>query len=147
MGVKTNEIVVEKKEEDLYITRITKDVSAAIKESGFKNGIATIFVGCTTASISTMEYSPEAIRNIREALERVAPSDMDYAHNTSVGDSNGKGGDDNGKSHIRSAIMGPSITVPFSDGHMLLDKGLDVVLLDFDIIKRKRKVIVQLMGE
>ena len=147
MGVKTNEITVEKKEENLYITKITVEVESAIKGSGFANGIATIFVGCSTASISTMEYTPEAIKHMRDALERVAPSDIDYAHHKSVGDANGVGGDVNGFSHIRSAIMGPSITVPFSDRKMLLDKGLEVVLLDFDLIKRKRKVIIQLMGE
>ncbi len=147
MGVKTTELQVEKKEEDLYVTRITKEVQAAIKESNFKSGIATIFIGCTTASISTMEYTPESIKHMREALERVAPSDAHYIHNTSVGDANGKGADDNGKSHVRAAIMGPSITIPFSDGKLMLDSGLEVVLLDFDIIKRNRKVIMQIMGE
>lgn len=147
MGVKTTEIEVEKKEEDLYVTKITDGVQAAIKSSKFSSGIATIFVGCSTASISTMEYNPESIKNMREALERVAPSDIDYAHHKSVGDANGVGADFNGKSHVKAAIMGPSITVPFSEGHMMLDKGLEVVLLDFDIIKRKRKVVIQLMGE
>jgi secondary thiamine-phosphate synthase enzyme len=147
MGVKTAEIEVEKKEEDLYVTRITKEVQEAISKSEFKSGIATIFIGCTTASISTMEYTPESIKHMKAALERVAPSDGRYLHNTSVGDSNGYGADDNGKSHVRSAIMGPSITVPFSDGKLMLDRSLDVVLLDFDIIKRNRKVIVQIMGE
>ncbi len=147
MGVKTAEIQVEKKEEDLYVTKITGEVQSAIKSSNFKSGIATIFIGCTTASISTMEYTPESIKHMREALERVAPSDGHYLHNTSVGDINGYGADDNGKSHVRAAIMGPSITIPFSEGKMLLDSGLEVVLLDFDLIKRKRKVIVQLIGE
>lgn len=147
MGVKTNEIVVEKKEENLYITKITGEVDSAIRGSGFASGIATIFVGCSTASISTMEYTAEGIKHMKEALERVAPSNIDYAHNKSVGDANGVGGDDNGMSHVRAAIMGPSITVPFSAGKLLLDKGLEVVLLDFDLIKRKRKVIVQLIGE
>jgi secondary thiamine-phosphate synthase enzyme len=147
MGVKTSEIQVEKKEEDLYVTKITKEVADAIGSSKFKSGIATIFIGCTTASISTMEYTPESIKHMREALERVAPSNANYLHNTSVGDINGYGADDNGKSHVRSAIMGPSITIPFNDGKMMLDNGLEVVLLDFDIIKRTRKVIIQVMGE
>ncbi|MDE1865703.1 MAG: secondary thiamine-phosphate synthase enzyme YjbQ [Candidatus Micrarchaeota archaeon] len=147
MGVKTAEIEVEKREEDLYVTKITKEVQDEINKSRFRSGIATIFIGCTTASISTMEYNPESIKHMREALERVAPSDGHYLHNTSVGDSNGYGADDNGKSHVRSAIMGPSITIPFSDGKLMLDKPLEIVLLDFDIIKRNRKVIIQLMGE
>lgn len=147
MGVKTAEIEVEKREEDLYVTKITPDVQKAVNSSSFKSGIATIFIGCTTASISTMEYSPASIKHMREALERVSPSDGNYLHNTSVGDSNGHGADDNGKSHVRSAIMGPSITIPFTDGKLMLDKGLEIVLLDFDIIKRNRKVIIQIMGE
>jgi secondary thiamine-phosphate synthase enzyme len=147
MGVKTSEIQVEKKEEDLYVTKITREVQDAIESASFKSGIATIFIGCTTASISTMEYTPQSIKHMREALERVAPSDGHYIHNTSVGDANGHGADDNGKSHVRSAIMGPSITIPFNSGKLMLDKGLEVVLLDFDIIKRTRKVIIQIMGE
>jgi secondary thiamine-phosphate synthase enzyme len=147
MGIKTSELEVEKKEENLYITRITRDVETAIKGSNFKSGIATIFVGCSTASISTMEYTPESIKDMKEALERVAPSDADYEHHRTVADANGIGGDVNGTSHVRAAIMGPSITIPFTEGKMLLDGGLDIVLLDFDIIKRKRKVIVQLIGE
>lgn len=147
MGVKTNEILVDKKEEDLYVTKITGDVEKAISASQFRSGIATVFVGCTTASISTMDYTPDNVRNMREALERVAPSEVDYEHHKTCADANGVGGDNNGKSHVRAAIMGPSITVPFSNGKLMLDGNMDVVLLDFDIIKRKRKVIVQLIGE
>jgi thiamine phosphate synthase YjbQ (UPF0047 family) len=94
-----------------------------------------------------MQYTPESIKDMKDALERIAPAGADYEHHRSVADSNGVGADNNGNSHMRAAIMGPSITVPFSEGHMMLDKGLDVVLLDFDLIKRKRKVIVQLIGE
>lgn len=147
MAVKTMEFQVNKPEEKMCISKVTQNIEMAINQSGIKNGIATVFVGCTTASISTMEYSPAAIRNMTAVLERLAPSNVDYAHHKSVGDALGHGADDNGNSHVRSTIMGPSVTIPFSNGRMMLDRGLDVVLLDFDLIKRKRKVIVQLMGE
>ncbi len=147
MTVKTDEFYVDKDVEDLYIQDITKDVDKSIGKSQIKNGIVTIFVGCSTASISTMKHEPRNVEQMRQTLELVAPSNIDYAHHTSTGDLNGVGNDDNGKSHIRSALMGPSITVPLKDGKMMLDEDQDVVLLDFDLIKRKRKVVVQVMGE
>jgi secondary thiamine-phosphate synthase enzyme len=147
MTVRTMEFQVDKPEEKMCISRITQNIERSIHDSGIRNGVATIFVGCTTASVSTMEYSPTAIKNMTAVLEKLAPSGADYAHHRSVGDANGMGADDNGNSHVRSTIMGPSVSIPFSNGRMLLDKSLDVVLLDFDLIKRKRKVIVQLMGE
>ncbi len=147
MAVKTVELYFEKPVEDLYVLNITPDVEKSISESGIHDGIATVFIGCTTASIITMRHDDENINSMREILEKFAPSDIDYAHHVTSGDINGVGGDNNGKSHIRSAILGPSVTLPLKDGKLMLDDGQDVVLLDFDIIKRKRKVIVQMIGE
>lgn len=147
MAVITNEFYVDKSVEDLYIQDITKEVGKAIDSSSIRNGIVTVFVGCTTASISTMKNDPETIKEMRDTLEKIAPSDIDYAHHTSTGDLNGVGGDNNGKSHIRSTILGPSVTVPLKDGKLTLDDEQEIVLLDFDMIKRKRKIVVQIMGE
>lgn len=147
MTVKTVELYFEKPVEDLYIIDITKDVQQSIDASRIKNGIATVFIGCSTASISTMKHEPRSLKEMHEALERLAPSDADYLHHRSVADINGVGGDNNGKSHVRSALLGPSITVPLKDGKLMLDRDQDIVVLDFDIIKRKRKVILQVMGE
>jgi secondary thiamine-phosphate synthase enzyme len=147
MAVKTLEVYVEKPVEDLYILDITPNVVSMINSGGIKNGLANVFVACSTASISTMEHEPRTVKDMHEILERLAPSGIDYAHHRTCGDLNGIGGDNNGKSHIRSAILGPSITVPLKDGKLMLDAAQDIVLLDFDIIKRKRKIVVQIIGE
>lgn len=147
MTVRTAELYFEKPVEDMYITNITPNVQKSVQESRVRNGIATIFVGCSTASISTMRHNEENVKGIKAALEALSPSNIDYMHHKTSADMYGVGGDYNGKSHVRSAMMGPSITVPLKDGRLMLDQGQDIVLLDFDIIKRKRKVIVQIMGE
>ena len=147
MTVRTAELYFEKPVEDLYITNITSNVQKSVQDSRIRNGIATVFIGCSTASITTMRHDDENIKDVRAALERLAPSNIDYEHHKTCGDIYGNGGDVNGKSHIRSAIMGPSITLPLKDGRLMLETGQDIVLLDFDIIRRKRKVIVQIMGE
>lgn len=147
MTVKTDEFYVDKNVEDLYIQDITQEVDKLVAKSSIRNGIVTIFVGCSTASISTMKHEPRSIEQMRQTLEVLAPSNANYAHHVSTGDLNGVGNDDNGKSHIRSALMGPSITVPLKDGKLMLDDDQDIVLLDFDLIKRKRKIVVQTMGE
>jgi len=147
MTVKTLELYFEKPVEDLYILDITKSVQKSVDECSVKNGITTIFIGCSTASISTMKHEPLSVKQMHEMLERLAPTDIDYLHHRSVADLNGVGADNNGFSHVRSAILGPSITVPLKDGKLMLDSDQDIVLMDFDHIRRKRKVIVQIMGE
>ncbi len=147
MAVKTAELYVEKPVQDLYILNITPQVKKHIKTSRIRNGIATVFIGCSTASITTMNHNEENVKSMKAALEHLAPSDYDYEHHKTCGDIYGVGGDNNGKSHIRSSILGPSVTVPLRNGKLLLDKGQDIVFMDFDIIRRKRKVIVQIVGE
>lgn len=147
MTVKTLELYFEKPVKDLYILDITKSVQKSVDECRIRNGITTIFIGCSTASISTMKHEPLGVKRMHELLERLAPTGAEYAHHKTVADINGVGGDDNGHSHVRSAILGPSITVPLKDGRLMLDSDQDIVLMDFDHIKRKRKVIVQIMGE
>ena len=147
MTVKTLELYFEKPVEDLYILDITKSIQKSVDDCKVKNGITTVFIGCSTASISTMKHGQVTIKQMHDVLERLAPTDAEYLHHTTVADINGVGGDNNGYSHVRSAILGPSVTVPLKDGKLMLDKDQDIVLMDFDHIKRKRKVIVQIMGE
>ena len=137
MTIRTAELYFEKPVEDIYITNITMNVQKSVQDSRVRNGIATIFVGCSTASISTMQYNDENVKEMKAALETFTPSNSDYLHHKTSADMYGVGGDLNGKSHVRSAMMGPSITVPLKDGRLMLDSGQDIVLLDFDIIKRK----------
>jgi len=140
MRIKTIELYFDKPKEDLYIKNITDDVSKAIKESKIKEGIVNIFVSGSTASVSTMEFEPNLVKDIEKAMERIAPSDIEYEHHKTWGD-------ENGKSHVRATIVGPSLTVPFKDGKLLLGTWQQIVLLDFDVPKRERKVVVQIIGE
>ena len=139
MPVVTKTISVESKA-DVDLIDITPHVSAVLKESGLSEGIVTIFVPGSTGSVSTVEYEPGLLKDIPKALERIAPSDIDYAHHKTWGD-------DNGKSHVRATFLGPGIVVPFINSQLILGTWQQIVFMDFDTKARKRKLIVQVMGE
>ena len=122
------------------IINITEDVAAAVKESGIRNGTATVFVPGSTASVTTIEYEPNLIKDVKKALDRLAPYGKDYEHHKTWGD-------DNGASHVRAALMGPGITVPFEKGKLLLGTWQQIVLVDFDTGPRKREMVLQINGE
>jgi secondary thiamine-phosphate synthase enzyme len=119
---------------------VTRDVQASVAKSGLRSGIATVFVSGSTAGLTTIEFEPGLVKDIADALERVAPRDADYAHHE-------RWGDDNGHSHIRASLIGPSLTVPFSDGRLALGTWQQIVLLDFDTRPRDRELTVQILGE
>ena len=119
---------------------ITGDVAAAIEECGLENGVATLFIGGSTAGITTIEFEPGAVADLQEVFEAVAPRDRDWRHHL-------RWGDHNGHSHVRSALLGPSLSVPFVNGALTLGTWQQVVLVDFDERPRKREVVVQLIGE
>ncbi len=139
MPVETYKETIKTKEET-DIVDITQLVSEKIEKSKMENGIVTIFVPGSTASISTIEYEPNLIKDVKNALERIAPSDIEYEHHKTWGDKNGK-------SHVRATLMGPSLTVPFKDKKLLLGTWQQIVLLDFDVPARQREIIIQLIGE
>ncbi len=118
---------------------ITGAVSGIVDRSGLKAGIATIFVVGSTAGITTIEFEPGLVHDIRQAFERLAPVDGNYKHHE-------RWGDNNGHSHVRAALIGPSITVPFSAARLALGTWQQIVLVDFDTTSRQREVIVQLIG-
>jgi secondary thiamine-phosphate synthase enzyme len=122
------------------IVDITERVARFVSGSGAKNGSVNVFVTGSTASISTIEHEPNLVKDMKRALERLAPSDGKYEHHETWHD-------DNGHSHIRATLMGPGITVPFRDGTLLLGTWQQIVLLDFDTRPRKRSIIVQVSGE
>jgi len=119
---------------------LTKDLKAALTESGIQEGQMTIFVIGSTAGISTIEYEPGLIKDMKEVFEKIAPRKKDYHHHETWGD-------DNGSSHIRATIQGPSLTIPFTQGNLLLGTWQQVVLMEFDTRNRTRKVVVQIMGK
>ncbi|MDE1859981.1 MAG: secondary thiamine-phosphate synthase enzyme YjbQ [Candidatus Micrarchaeota archaeon] len=138
MAVKSSKFMVEKKEKELYIHNVTDIVSNEIEKSGIKEGIVTVFVPGSTAGVSTIEYEPNLIRDLNAMLERITPSDVEYHHSKTWGE-------DNGKSHLRASLFGPSATIPFKDGKMMLGQWQQLVVMDFDTRMRKREVIVQIV--
>lgn len=118
---------------------ITTEVSKAAASSGVREGIVTVFVPGSTAGITAIEFERGMIRDLKDFLERSAPTEAPYHHN--------HGGDSNGHAHVRSAFIGPSLTVPLIDGRLGLGTWQQIVLVDFDDRPRRREVTVQIMGE
>ncbi|MFQ5647644.1 MAG: secondary thiamine-phosphate synthase enzyme YjbQ [Candidatus Aenigmatarchaeota archaeon] len=125
---------------DLDIVDITDRVAEIVQKSQLKSGFVNIFVPGSTASISTIEFEPNLVKDVKAAMERIAPSDIPYEHHKTWGD-------DNGKSHVRATLMGPGITVPFENKRLLLGQWQQLTVLDFDTKPREREIIVQLVGE
>ena len=119
---------------------ITAHVAAAVTASQQRAGVATVFVVGSTAVITTIEFEPGAIADLNDVLETLAPRDGDYAHHE-------RWGDDNGSSHVRAALMGPSIAIPFVDGEPALGTWQQVMLLECDTRARTREIVVQVVGE
>jgi secondary thiamine-phosphate synthase enzyme len=119
---------------------ITKEISGLLDLSHLQTGNLTVFVSGSTAGITTFEYEPGLIRDIHEFYEKIAPSKQHYHHDDTWGDANGF-------SHVRAAFTGPSLTIPFGNGKLLLGTWQQVVLAEFDNRPRKRHLTVQIMGE
>lgn len=126
--------------DDTDIVDITAEVERCVAESGVSSGIATVFVPGSTAGVTTIEYESGAVRDLKEAWGRIAPQDMHYHHNA-------RWGDGNGHSHVRAAMLGASLTLPFASSEPLLGTWQQVVLADFDNRSRSREIIVQIIGE
>lgn len=122
------------------IIDITEEVAKIISDSKVKSGIACVFVTGSTASVSTLEYEPNLVKDMKRALEKIAPEDGHYDHHETWND-------DNGSAHVRACLMKPGISVPFKDKKLMLGTWQQIVLLDFDTKNRERKVIVQMVGE
>jgi secondary thiamine-phosphate synthase enzyme len=119
---------------------ITPIAAQAVAASALTDGIATIFVVGSTAAITTIEFEPGAVADFTRLFDELAPRGADYEHHK-------RWGDDNGSSHVRAALLGPSLTVPFTAGTLALGTWQQVVLVEFDTRGRTREVVVQLMGE
>jgi secondary thiamine-phosphate synthase enzyme len=119
---------------------LTAEVQAVVARHGFREGHALIFVIGSTAALTTVEFEPGLQQDLPAALERIAPRSIRYAHENTWHD-------DNGHSHVRASLVGPSLAVPFQEGRLLLGTWQQIVLLDFDTRSRKRQLVVQLSGE
>ena len=119
---------------------ISGEVASAVARSGISSGVVTVSVVGSTASITTIEHEPGAVADLGTALERLAPRHGDYRHHE-------RWGDDNGSSHVRAAILGPSITLPFTDGEVEIGTWQQIVLAEFDTRPRTRRVVVRMLGD
>lgn len=119
---------------------VTDTVAAAISESGIREGMATVFVSGSTAGVSAIEFEDGVVHDLDRALEKVAPRRGEYQHHL-------RWNDDNGSSHVRAAIVGPSLSVPFRGGRLLLGTWQQVVLFEFDTRPRTRRYVIQVTGE
>jgi secondary thiamine-phosphate synthase enzyme len=122
------------------IQNITPQVTNAVKDSGLRAGTVTVFCPGSTGGLTTIEYESGALSDLQQVFDEIAPPDRDYRHHL-------RWGDDNGHSHIRAALIGPSLTVPFIEGCLTLGTWQQIVFLDFDTRPRSRRLVVQMMGE
>ena len=119
---------------------ITDQAKTVLSQAGVKDGVITFFIAGSTAGITTVEYEPGLLRDLPDAFERIAPQGQRYFHDATWHDGNGH-------SHVRASLLGPSLTVPFRDGRLLLGTWQQIILVDFDIRSRHREVIMQILGE
>jgi len=139
MAVRTTSISLSTKG-NADIHDITNQISSAVSKSGLTAGTATIFCPSSTSALTTIEYESGALSDLRRLFDEIIPADREYAHNE-------RWHDGNGHSHIRAALLGPSLTIPFVDSRLTLGTWQQVIYVDFDVHPRQRELIVQLIGE
>lgn len=139
MAVKTMSISLSTKG-NADIHDITNQIASAVSKSGLTAGTATIFCPSSTSALTTIEYESGALGDLRRLFDEIIPADREYAHNA-------RWHDGNGHSHVRAALLGPSITIPIVDSQLTLGTWQQVIYVDFDNRPRQRELIVQLIGE
>ena len=123
-----------------HVLDITDEVRHQVRESGLGSGIVTLFSPSSTSALTTIEFESGAVHDLQQLFERIAPADLEYRHNL-------RWGDGNGHSHVRHALLGPSLTIPFMDGRLTLGTWQQIVFVDFDNRSRARSLVVQILGE
>lgn len=139
MSVYYDEILISTKGE-VDIIDITDDVQKVVKKSKIKNGILCLFVKGSTGTVTTIEYEPGLKKDLPRALEKIAPKKEYYNHHETWHD-------DNGHSHVRASLMGPSISIPIKNGIALHGTWQQFVFVELDTSQRDRKIIAQIVGE
>jgi len=119
---------------------ITAQVTQVVIASELKNGTVTIFCPSATSALTTIEYESGCVSDLRRLFDEIIPSNREYAHNV-------RWGDGNGHSHVRAALLGPSLTIPFVEGSLTLGTWQQVIYVDFDIHARHRELVLQMIGE
>ena len=119
---------------------VTGAVARAVAESAIRTGIVTVFVVGSTAGVTTIEFESGALHDLSGVFEELAPRDGEYQHHL-------RWGDDNGSSHVRAALLGPSVAIPFRDGELMLGQWQQIAVLEFDTRPRRREIVIQILGE
>jgi len=139
MGVYSDQINI-KTDGEVDIIDITDEIQKSIDKSKLKDGIICIFVPGSTGTLTTIEYEPGLKKDLPQALEKIAPKGIYYNHHETWHD-------DNGHSHVRASLMGPSITVPFRNKKLIHGTWQQIVFVELDTSPRNREIIVQIVGE
>ena len=124
---------------DAEIVDLTPGVAQVVRTAGVRDGTVTVFVTGSTAAVTTMEYEPGGVADLRALLERLVPREGAYEHNR-------LNADDNAHAHLRAALLGPSVSIPLVEGHLALGTWQQVVLIDLDTRPRDRTVTVQVIA-
>ena len=118
---------------------LTEHAQKAIDNGGLHHGLCTVFVAHSTCGVTTIEFEPGCNADLNEVFDRIVPADHPWEHNA-------RNADTNGHSHVRAAMIGPSVTIPFANGQLCVGTWQKVVCIDFDDRPRSRRLIVQLLG-
>jgi len=122
------------------IINVTGEISMTIAKSKVKDGTVTVFVPGATGGLTTVEYEPGLVSDLKDLFEKLAPRGANYAHNATWGDGNGF-------SHVRASLLGASLTIPFSGKKMTLGTWQQIIFIDFDNRPRTRELVLQIIGE
>jgi secondary thiamine-phosphate synthase enzyme len=122
------------------VHEITGEISRAVAQTGLKNGVVTVFCPSSTSAVTTIEYEPGVVNDLRRLFETLIPANIPYQHDEAWQDGNGH-------SHVRAAFLGPSLTVPFVSQRLTLGTWQQVIYIDFDNRPRRRELVLQIIGE
>jgi secondary thiamine-phosphate synthase enzyme len=139
MPVKTGSLTLQTRG-DADVHDLTRQLAQLAAESGLENGTLTVFCPSSTSGVTTIEFEPGAVADLKRLFDEIAPRGRDYAHEAAWGDGNGH-------SHVRAALLGASLTVPFVEKTLTLGTWQQVIYVDFDVRPRTRELVVQMVGE
>lgn len=125
---------------DTEVHDITDAIANVLSKSGLKAGIVTVFCPSSTSALTSIEYENGAVSDLKRLFDEIVPQNREYAHNA-------RWHDGNGHSHVRAALLGPSLTIPFLNGKLTLGTWQQVIYVDFDNKPRRRELVVQMIGE
>ena len=137
--IRTMAIVLET-EGHTQVINITEPVAKVVRESGLVSGIVIVFCPSATSGVTTIEYEDGVVKDLQRLFDEIVAPNREYLHNV-------RWGDGNGHSHVRAALLGPSLTIPVVDGQLMLGLWQQIVYVDFDNRPRQRQLVAQVMGD